>query len=753
MNKGRIGYRDITSPLWLTALLVMAFLATTAQAQQARIRFRPLTPQEIKNAGLTNTTQKSTGSQNAGLGQPVYMEALLTNGLANSLVTVNWTLLSAPAGSVATISGGPLSNSVPTYDGGDRSGYFVAGRAMFKPDIVSSFNFDTSQIIDYDIRTDIVLSNSTIRLTNSVYGAKYIGQNHYLCVLCHADKQTLFNQTAHSTAFKEQITGAGSDHFSSKCISCHTLGYDTTPEAVNDGFDDIATSIGWTFPTNLVESNWTMMNTNLKNKANVQCESCHGAASAHMVSLGNTNAIDITLSSGTCGTCHDSLPQHVKTYEWFSSLHSTGYVFRFSGSCIPCHSSAGFIETWDPYYAPSNKSPRATSQEGIACAACHDPHTIGMGEHQLRNIPTAMLSNGFVVTEAMAGSGVLCMNCHHSRQDANATVAGTGSISPHHGTQGDMLLGRNAIEYGMNMPSSKHLSAVTNSCVGCHMQLIASSSFSNANTKVGGHTFKIAWDNGTPQEDDDVHVTEVCKTCHVGVYNTFDFGGEDYDRDGAIEGVQSEIQGLLETLGKLLPPLGSTQVTYSASYTPAQRKGCWNWFYVWEDKSLGVHNPKYAAAILQASIDDLNGGIDIDNDGLLDSWEMANFGNLTSQNGNGDADNDGLSNKMEMQAGTNPNLADSDNDGFSDLAEMQGGSNPLLASSVLDTNIVTMIPAIELEYLPETVGVTQRFQAISAMADSTWTNIGPSFISSNSFSYQLMSLRGPTQMYFRVIKP
>lgn len=748
-SPSRFTAHDITRFMFIAIVLLAA--STSAWAQQVRIRYRPLTPQEIKNAGLTNTTQKSTGAPNSGLGQPIYFEALVQTGTVVN--TVNWSVVSSPAGSVAAIEPGPLSNAVPTYDGGDRVGFFVAGRAMFKPDVVSSFDFTTTNLIDYKIKTDIVLTNKTLSFTNSAYGAKYLGQSHYLCVLCHAGKIDDFNLTAHASAFKDQITGAGSDHFSSKCISCHTLGYDTTPGAVNDGFDDIATSVGWTFPTNLVPENWTSMPSNLQNKANVQCESCHGPASAHMVSLGNTNAIDITLSAGTCGTCHDSMPQHVKTFEWSSSLHSTGYVFRFSGSCVPCHSSVGFIETWDPYYAPQSKVPRATAQEGIGCAACHDPHTIGMGDHQLRNINTATLSNGVIITEAQAGSGVLCMNCHHARQNAVTTVMGSGSISPHHGTQGDMLAGENAYEYGMEMPSSRHMAAVTNSCVGCHMQLIAQTTFSNVNTKVGGHTFKMSWGADTPDPSDDIRVTAVCSVCHVEE-GTFDFGGEDYDRDGSIEGVQTEIQGLMDEVAKLLPPLGSTQAVYASSYTPAQRKAFWNYMFVWEDKSLGVHNPKYAAAILQASLDDLNGGIDIDNDGLIDEWEQQHFGNLTSQNGDGDADGDGVNNRTEMLAGTDPNDDDSDSDGFSDLAELQGGADPLSDQSGLDTNVVFMLQALELGYLPETMGVTQRFEYIDAMGDGNgWTNLGPNFVSSNAFNYQLISLRDSTQKYFRVIKP
>ena len=46
--------------------------------------------------------------------------------------------------------------------------------------------------------------------------------------------------------------------------------------------------------------------------------------------------------------------------------------------------------------------------------------------------------------------------------------------------------------------------------------------------------------------------------------------------------------------------------------------------------------------------------IDTDRDGLADSWEQTNFGNLT-QNATGDLDNDGISHLGEFRDGTNPN--------------------------------------------------------------------------------------------------
>lgn len=45
---------------------------------------------------------------------------------------------------------------------------------------------------------------------------------------------------------------------------------------------------------------------------------------------------------------------------------------------------------------------------------------------------------------------------------------------------------------------------------------------------------------------------------------------------------------------------------------------------------------------------------DYDVDGMLDSWEIAYFGNITSQNGSGDADGDGLTNLEEYQIGFDP---------------------------------------------------------------------------------------------------
>ena len=77
---------------------------------------------------------------------------------------------------------------------------------------------------------------------------------------------------------------------------------------------------------------------------------------------------------------------------------------------------------------------------------------------------------------------------------------------------------------------------------------------------------------------------------------------------------------------------------------------------------------------------DVTGVTDADGDGLPDSWENANFGDL-SQTPGGDFDGDGLTNGEEFTAGTDPTLQDTDGDGFDDGIEMAQGTDPLDASS------------------------------------------------------------------------
>ena len=742
MNRRNRGKRSAGMML-LTMAVVVVLGAQWVQAQDLKINARPLTPQEIIDYELPAGTQTSGGNPVVGLGQPVYLELLVEAGTV--VTQAVWTLESVvnvdnePISSSAAITDSPLPESMPTYNSVDRVAYDVVDRAVIVPDVKGTYTIEVQAMTDSD----------TLNASLEVVGSVFLGKDYAACTLCHASKQEGFNATHHAQALTSSINDP-MGHFRESCISCHALGYDTTPGAVNGGFDDVATDLGWTFPESLGTNNWDDMPVELQMKSNVQCENCHGPAQEHLRSGGDISKIGINLSGGNCGQCHDAVAHHVKNFQWGASVHGKTEVDR-TGGCVDCHTAAGFIDANDPGINEDGMMVSVTNyasfKEGITCAACHDPHSADGNVHQTRAIESVTLPNGDVITEG--GAGLVCMSCHHSRQNAEEYVYNNFSShsGPHHGPQGDMLAGKNAIEYGQDMPSSKHLAVVEESCAQCHMQEAPADLPAYAKNMVGGHTFTLAYDNGV---DPEIHLTETCLGCH-GEIEDFDFGGEDYNRNGIVEGVQSEIEGLLEELAMLLPPIGSPSVSAADCDTLALKRGAYNYLYVEEDGSMGVHNPKYAAAILLSSIDDLKGGIDVDQDGLVDSWEVENFGSITAQSGQDDYDGDGLTNIQEQHLMTIPTLVDSDGDTYSDLIEVQGGSDPLEITSVPTSDMI-LLPAAEVGYMPQGTGTVVRIQSIDSLSGEGWQDLGPAQTNMGSWIYELDTLRGETNRFYRAIE-
>jgi hypothetical protein len=743
LNKNKNGAWGIA----MTAVVLLGLSASWVKAQDIKINTRPLTPQEIEDNGLDAYTQTANGTHVVGLGQPVYLELLVEAGTV--VTQIVWTLDSVVSGSMATLTDSPIPMSMPTYDVGDQKKFGdVRDRALIVPDLQGV----------YEVSVQAFTADNILTASKSVVASIFFDERNYgtsgpdnICKVCHANKWDAIDETAHASSLVTKITGEDSPYFSEHCIQCHAVGYDPTPGAVNGGFDDIADEFGWTFPTEWSTNNWTDMPEPLQAKSNIQCENCHGPADAHIQSWGSADLVGISLSSGNCGSCHDTVDHHPENLQWADTLHAKGYVFQERSGCNQCHSTTGFLAAHDPDYA--GRDTPGTGAEGVSCAACHDPHGPGMGAHQVRVIESVELKNEDVITAG--GDGKVCMACHKSRQDAESYVVENSAskyFGPHHGPQSDMLAGKNAVEYGQELPSSRHLNVVEDSCAQCHMQESPIDLPAYAKNRVGGHTFSLSYDDGTNAV---VHLTETCTSCH-GEIEDFDFGGEDYNSDGLVEGVQTEIHHLLDELGMLLPPIGSPTVNLygqsSEFNTQSLKSGAYNYLFVEEDGSHGVHNPKYAAALLRSSIADLQGGIDIDCDGLVDAWEIATFGDLASQSGDDDYDEDGLTNAEEENLGTNALLKDSDLDGFSDLAEVQGGSNPMDIASVLTEDLV-MIPATELAYLPKGSNTVVQFQAIENLAEGAWNSIGPAQTNDGNWVFQLESMRtNGNARFFRAIE-
>jgi mono/diheme cytochrome c family protein len=628
-----------TNPYWkmsacfAAAALTLLGSLTAIQAATAlngSLTLRPLTQTEISTYGLTNA-QFCGGLTTIALGEPVYLDAMVNAAIAPSnIVGVTWSLAASnePSGSAAALSGGPLGTNVPLFNTSDRytgesssPAYQLAGRAFFRPDVVGQYTVNA---------TITTVGSGSTNLSITVTAGTYLGLQ--TCAACHSGQFSgapsiyhTYTNTPHASFFTLAINGLESSHYSKSCIQCHTVGYDTNSFAVNGGFDDVALEYNWTFPATLSPTNWAAMPTPVQNLGNIQCENCHGPGSQHLFSqgvVGNTNAISINYAAGDCSQCHDDLNNHFKSAEWNNSLHAAASRTPSGsthGACVRCHTAPGFVG-WATAggMAAQNMYPTNiicanaystniltttpnTTYYPITCQACHDPHDAS-NPHQLRMGYNVTLSDGTVVTNA--GSGGFCMECHNSRNGSVTNMmakyplnqpnwAGGVGFGTHDSPQADMLEGVNAITYGQQIPSAPHANVVSNTCAGCHMQPIASSD--PAFTKAGGHTFKMSYINSQGVE---TPVTYVCAQCH-GTVTNFDLPAPDYVGVGYSQGIQTQVQQLLNKLSTLLPPKGyqanpsnyvadglvkspSTQTNWPTSFLQA----AYNWQFVSMDGSL-----------------------------------------------------------------------------------------------------------------------------------------------------------------------
>jgi len=200
------------------------------------------------------------------------------------------------------------------------------------------------------------------------------------------------------------------------------------------------------------------------------------------------------------------------------------------------------------------------------------------------------------------------MNCHKARASSTAIVltAVTQRWGPHHSTQADVLLGKNAAEFTSPFVSGNHKYATANACVTCHMVATADTGTVNRD-KVGGHS----WNLHNPESGYD-HTTS-CTPCH-GPKNSFDdFNATmDYDFDGIIEPVNHEIDGLIANLKRQLPPTGQDTVIWSQITTLDQKKAYWNYQLIAYDGSRGMHNTAFAVDVLTRSFLALGGVVPVE---------------------------------------------------------------------------------------------------------------------------------------------
>ena len=518
------------------------------------------------------------GMQNVGVGTQMYLTGTVTDG---SLTTPTWTVQWAPFGSTA---GFGVSMDMDTS----------TQAIIFVPDVAGVYYIEFADL--------------GAAATLTVHAANYMGMTDGNCGMCHSDKVAEWEETGHSDMLVRGLNGTLSDHYGAYCIGCHTTGYDLNAD--NNGFDEH----GFVYPDSttlvdvygspdghLFDGLYDLMAADYPDAfelANIQCEACHGPGSDH---FGNTSdfRMQASLSTDNCAWCHDSGTHHVFPSQLAYSGHSNPPSRpSWSGGCY-CHTPEGFIEYTDGETVTSHPT------SPFSCAMCHDPHSLE-NPHQLRTDDDVELMDGTIITDG--GNGKLCMNCHKTRRDADSysETGSGGHYGPHYGCQTEMLTGENVITFGQDLPTSPHLTATEDACVTCHMWNANGTADDDGNIyDVGGHTFHMVDEAG-------VENVLSCAPCH-GEIESFeeklywDNGIADHDGDGVNEGLMHEVDGLYATLAGMLPHADTTDGydphdTMDDTFTLTEKKAAYNLEVVYYDHSHGIHNPAFAVALLQVSI-------------------------------------------------------------------------------------------------------------------------------------------------------
>jgi formate-dependent nitrite reductase cytochrome c552 subunit len=308
-----------------------------------------------------------------------------------------------------------------------------------------------------------------------------------------------------------------------------------------------------------------------------------------------------TGSDGIAGTtncvqCHGSSQKiTAKLFQWEHSVHATGGNFDHNApNCAICHTSQGFLER----IATGATQTAATIQDPLPqnCYTCHKIHTTYTEADWAftQTQPVTLWVGGQTLD---FGKANLCISCHQSRTYTPAlpdpNTGGTVNIQTtrygtHHGPQGVMLPGLNGYEVPGPVPyeNSAHTMLLANNfknaCITCHMGTAQG-------VESGGHTFRVISEEG-------VINTAACVECHPVAA---DLNALVDDRQAQIEAKLAELEALLVARGKYNATTGQNT---KGDYTGHEAGALFNFKFVEEDKSRGVHNFKYAYALLTNSI-------------------------------------------------------------------------------------------------------------------------------------------------------
>tara|TARA_R110001583_G_scaffold11264_5_gene51258 strand:- start:7276 stop:8358 length:1083 start_codon:yes stop_codon:yes gene_type:complete len=309
------------------------------------------------------------------------------------------------------------------------------------------------------------------------------------------------------------------------------------------------------------------------------------------------DGIDGVNGTATCVACHtNSHREPIKASFALSShadqtiMYDGSLLSDYAGagsnrtSCNRCHSNEGYVN-----YITGKPAVALETPTGISCNTCHDQHSTFDFENDgydyaLRNLaPVTLDLTDASYTIDYADASNNCVSCHQPRSKAPVDEDNDGlylqansRFYPHYGGQSTMLEGiqgaiiANGTTAYPGVGTAGHRTGA--SCTSCHMG-------DSSDGLTGLHTYKPSFS------------ATICTTCHTTVPTEVT----------GLAANMATLHNKLFDLG-LITENGSTiKQTELIPFKTAQ--ALWNYKTVEEDRSNGVHNPKYATALIKNALE------------------------------------------------------------------------------------------------------------------------------------------------------
>lgn len=314
-----------------------------------------------------------------------------------------------------------------------------------------------------------------------------------------------------------------------------------------------------------------------------------------------TNGKDASL---TCQQCHDKTTKiYAAQLQYATSKHGSGENAGYGNraDCSGCHNNEGFNElmTLGTASVASNPTP-------IGCYTCHFVHqNYDSTDLALKTTAPVVLTADNSITLNL-GKSNLCVTCHQSREHGvtGLTASATDSITitssrfgPHHGPQGNLFAGAGKsgafeITGSATYSNSMHTTLVGNACIGCHMGSSASG------VSAGGHSMNIYYDSHGVETLN----SNACIACHADAKV---LATKMTTTQAAITTLLTSIETAIVSKGWYDETTGlfKASSTKPLKLTAKQAKALYNFKFIQEDLSLGVHNYNYAVALLTNTLE------------------------------------------------------------------------------------------------------------------------------------------------------